>query len=69
MDYFPIFLRVQGRDCLLVGGGEIALRKATALARAGAVLHVVAPDIRDDLAALVTASGGSLSRREFTADD
>lgn len=69
MDYFPIFLRVAGRPCLIVGGGEIALRKAEALARSGAVLHVVAPEIRDDLAGLAEAGGGSTARRGFEESD
>ncbi len=69
MDYFPIFLRVQQRPCLIVGGGEIALRKAEALARAGARLHVIAPEIRDDLRKLVTTSGGDCSQRSFSAAD
>ena len=69
MDYFPIFLRVEDRDCLIVGGGEIALRKATALARSGAVLHLVAPEILEALETLVQDSGGSVTRREFEPGD
>lgn len=43
MENFPIFLRVAGRRCLVVGGGEVALRKVEALLRAGAEVVVVAP--------------------------
>ncbi|HSC68802.1 MAG TPA: NAD(P)-dependent oxidoreductase, partial [Cellvibrio sp.] len=45
MDYFPVFLDLKKRRCLLVGGGEVATRKGRMLAKAGAVLRVVAPEI------------------------
>ncbi|MFI7913692.1 NAD(P)-dependent oxidoreductase, partial [Acinetobacter baumannii] len=45
MDIFPISLKLQQQRCLIVGGGHIALRKATLLAKAGAIIDVVAPAI------------------------
>lgn len=51
MDYLPIGLRIAGRTCLLVGGGETALRKAELLSRAGALLRVVAESCLPALAA------------------
>ncbi|MCG8672473.1 MAG: NAD-binding protein, partial [Pseudomonadales bacterium] len=42
MDYFPLFLDLKGKPCLVVGGGDIAVRKATLLKRAGAKVTVVA---------------------------
>ena len=43
MDYFPIFCQLKDKPCLLVGGGEIAERKARLLMEAGAIISVVAP--------------------------
>jgi uroporphyrin-III C-methyltransferase / precorrin-2 dehydrogenase / sirohydrochlorin ferrochelatase len=45
MDFLPIFLNVKGKHCLVVGGGEVAKRKAGVLLEAGAKVRVVAPQI------------------------
>ena len=42
---YPIMLDLSGRRAVVVGGGEVALRKARALAEAGAQVRVVAPDL------------------------
>lgn len=52
MDYLPLFANVTGRAVLLVGGGDVALRKARLLRDAGARLTVVSPDLHADLQAL-----------------
>lgn len=49
MDYFPIFLKLQNQPCLVVGGGEVALRKIRLLLSAGASLTVVSPEIVPEL--------------------
>jgi uroporphyrin-III C-methyltransferase/precorrin-2 dehydrogenase/sirohydrochlorin ferrochelatase len=50
MDYLPAFHNVRGKLCLVVGGGEVATRKAGVLLEAGATVRVVAPEIEADLA-------------------
>ena len=45
MEFFPIFLNLKGKKCLIVGGGKVAFRKASVLMRAGAVIRVVSPEL------------------------
>ena len=52
MDYLPIFCRLDNKPVLLVGGGEVAQRKARLLLDAGAQLTVVAPELDPELAKL-----------------
>ncbi len=68
MDYFPIFLNLKQQSCLVVGGGPVALRKATQLERAGARLHLVAPHLHaPDL--LQQLKQTTYSERKFTPED
>lgn len=53
--FLPIGLDVRNQDCLVVGGGSVGTRKATTLARAGAVVTVVSPEVTDELAELIDA--------------
>ena len=50
MDYLPAFHNIRGRLCLVVGGGDVAARKAGILLEAGALVRVVAPEIEPELA-------------------
>ncbi|MDR2875650.1 MAG: siroheme synthase CysG [Methylobacillus sp.] len=45
MDYLPIFIRLRGCKSIVVGGGEIALRKVSLLLRADAEVTVIAPEL------------------------
>ncbi|MEZ5491975.1 MAG: siroheme synthase CysG [Gammaproteobacteria bacterium] len=69
MDYLPVFLDVKGRKCLLVGGGEVALRKARLLLRAGASLRVIAERIDPPLQALLAPDPHQFRLGLFTSDD
>lgn len=65
MERLPAFLDVKGKRCVVVGGGEVALRKATLLARAGAKLHVVAPELCAELRTLCEGSDSLVCPIEF----
>jgi uroporphyrin-III C-methyltransferase/precorrin-2 dehydrogenase/sirohydrochlorin ferrochelatase len=55
MDALPIFMKIKGRRCVVVGGGEVAARKVTMLLKAGAEVHVISPELHHELADLVAA--------------
>lgn len=65
MEIFPISLKLQQQPCLIVGGGRIAYRKAVLLAKAGAILHVIAPEIEPDLLTLVQQTQGQYIATAF----
>ncbi len=69
MDFLPLFHNLKGRPVLVVGGGEIALRKARLLSEAGAVLRVVAPEVEAQLSELVAQGGGQTILRGYLAGD
>ena len=59
MNYFPVFFDLSGQKVLIVGGGEVALRKISLLERSGASLSVVAPEVAPGI--LERAAAGKLS--------
>jgi precorrin-2 dehydrogenase/sirohydrochlorin ferrochelatase len=63
---YPVNLRVNGQRCLVVGGGRVALGKVAGLLEAGARVHVVAPQVVDELAAL---GGIEVDVREYRSGD
>lgn len=52
MYLLPAMLNVRGKRCLVVGAGTVALRRARALIKAGAVVTVVAPEVDPTFEAL-----------------
>jgi uroporphyrin-III C-methyltransferase / precorrin-2 dehydrogenase / sirohydrochlorin ferrochelatase len=69
LDYLPLFYNVRQQPCLLVGGGEVALRKAQSLIRSQAIVQVIAPHIDPALVSLVTDNDGRCLHRAFTPED
>jgi uroporphyrin-III C-methyltransferase / precorrin-2 dehydrogenase / sirohydrochlorin ferrochelatase len=67
MDYLPVFLKVEGRPVVVVGGGEVALRKAQWLLRAGARVTIIAPHLHADLAQYAVNAEVSHTPAAFTA--
>ena len=64
-DQYPVNLILQGKRCLVVGGGPVAVRKASGLLACGAEVHVIAADSGPELAALPV----TISVRPYQAGD
>jgi len=69
MKYFPVFFNLEGQPVLVVGGGEVALRKLSLLQRAGARITLVAPEIAADIRERAADGALQLAQREFIASD
>lgn len=62
---YPIVLDLAGRRAVVVGGGQVALRRARAMAEAGALVHVIAPQVDGELAGLAE----TVSQRGYAPGD
>lgn len=62
---FPLFLKLDGRKVLVVGGGKVAAAKIGTLQGTGAAVSVVAPEVLPE----IEGSVASVERRAFAAGD
>lgn len=67
MNTLPLFFKLENRPVLVVGGGEVALRKADLLDKAGAVITFVSPEFEPRLTAQFGA-GSNNTRHTLITD-
>lgn len=67
--YFPLGLDVEGCRCVVVGGGEVAARKARALAEHGAEVWVVSPRLGEELQRMQREGRLHWVRRDYREGD
>ncbi|MFX4270673.1 uroporphyrinogen-III C-methyltransferase [Propionibacteriaceae bacterium Y1685] len=65
----PLLLDLTDRPVLAVGGGPVSARRVQSLVEAGALVHVVSPDLCEDLVDLVEAGAADWSPRAFVGSD
>lgn len=65
MSYYPVFLELEGKTALVVGGGRVARRKVETLLERGAFVHLVSRELTDRLAELIDAGRVRLLGQEF----
>jgi precorrin-2 dehydrogenase/sirohydrochlorin ferrochelatase len=69
MRYFPVFLDLKNRKCVVVGGGRVAERKIQNLRKAGAAVTVVSPRLTPALERLKETKGIEHRRRAYKTGD
>ncbi len=52
MRYYPVFLNLKGKKCIVIGGGEVAERKVLSLLQAQAEVTVISPSLTEELGSL-----------------
>ena len=67
--YYPVFMNVKGKKCVVIGGGQVALRKVRILLEHGADVEVISPDLYPELAELAERGEIRALTREYQAGD
>lgn len=67
--YYPMFVDLRGKTAVVVGGGEVSVRKIEALLAAGAAVRVVAPEIHPDIEDLERRGVLQIDRRPYRTGD
>lgn len=66
---YPAMLRLDGRRCVVIGGGQVAARKIARLVAAGAAVTVIAPEWSPEIEALVAEGVVRGERRAYQQGD
>jgi precorrin-2 dehydrogenase/sirohydrochlorin ferrochelatase len=69
MRYYPIYLDIQNRNCLVVGGGGVGTRKVATLLNCGAKVTAVSPDMSAKLRSLASSPDLTLKQRPYRSSD
>ena len=68
MKFYPLNLDIKNKSCVVIGGGQVALRKIRGLLAAGASVKVIAPEICAGVEELFQRGKISLLRKNFSPD-
>jgi precorrin-2 dehydrogenase/sirohydrochlorin ferrochelatase len=69
MRYYPIYLDIKDKPCVVIGGGEVAERKVISLLNAGARVRVIGPEVTDILERMAEEKKITLSKRRYRKGD
>jgi len=68
LKYYPVFLDIADKKCVVVGGGEVAARKVIRLLDCGAQVSVISPELNLELTALKNADRISHNACEYLSE-
>jgi len=68
-NYYPVFLNLKNRLCLIIGGGQVAERKAVILIKYGARVRIIAPSITKRLINLEEKGKLEIIKRDYKKGD
>ena len=69
MTFFPLFHNTQQLNALLIGGGNMAKRRAKSLIDAGVACDLMATKIAEDVLQLIESAGGKVTVGAYVSDD
>lgn len=67
--YYPLFLDIRGKRCVVVGGGSVALRKVSTLLEYGASVLVISPSVCPELTELTDRQKIQVKLKSFEPED
>ena len=67
--YYPVYLDLDGRPCVIIGGGEVASRKVRGLLECRASLTVISPSVTPDIRERAETGELQWSAREYVEGD
>jgi len=69
MPYFPMFVNLEDKKVVVVGGGKIALRKVEKLLEFNARIHLIAPKVCEEICKLANEGKLKIYKRPFSPRD
>jgi precorrin-2 dehydrogenase/sirohydrochlorin ferrochelatase len=67
--YYPIFLDVEDRDVVIIGGGNVCARKAETMLRYGARVTIVSPELTEEIEQWARDGAVKIKRKPYDAAD
>jgi siroheme synthase-like protein len=67
--YYPVYLDIENRDVLIIGGGNVCARKAETMMKYGAKVRVVSPEFTDEILQWAEAGCLAIFRKRYEASD